>query len=171
MQNVESSSLKYEFTLVGGPKNVYSFQTVNGISYEITFKPTFYLFGEDSLFSPFTYEFSIILVNNPLDREPPADLKIPPTIAAIFAEFFKNAPQTVIVYICDSSDGRQLFRKRKFDRWFEYYKGAFIKIDTSFDEADGTNYPVSLILKGNNPFRDQVVTQFFSIIDSFNQTK
>ncbi len=171
MQKEELSSPNYEFRFIGGSKNSYTFQTINQVTYEIVFKPTPYLFGESAIFSYFTYEFSIILVNNPMDREPPVDLKIPPTIAAIFTDFFNNAADTVVIYICDSSDGRQVFRKRKFDRWFEHYKYSFIKIDSSFDEADGTHYPVSLILKERNPFRNEICAQFMNIVGGFNQNK
>lgn len=172
MRREESQYLGYSFEFNGGIKNVYSFQTVLGCDYNITFKPTPYLFGENAVFSYFTYEFSIVLAKNPMDKEPPVDLKIPPTIAAIFSDFFNKTFYTVVVYICDSSDGRQIFRKRKFDRWFEYYKGdSFIKIDASFDETDGNNYPVSLILKERNPFRNEICTQFMNIVGGFNEAK
>ena len=172
MQKEESSFQGYSFEYEGGINNAYTFQTGSKISYSITFKPTFYLFGEDSIFSQNTFEFSILVLANPTDKTPPLDKAIPPTIAAIFKDFYENAPETIAIYICDSSDGRQLLRRRKFDDWFEYYKGElFIKIDSGFKEIDGSEYPVSLIIKGTNPFRTQIFDEFLNVVDKYNTGK
>lgn len=172
MQKEESLFQGYNFEYKGGINNAYTFQTENRISYSITFKPTFYLFGEDSILSPNTFEFSILVLVNPTDKTPPLDKAIPPTIASIFKDFYENAPETIAIYICDSSDGRQLLRKRKFDDWFDYYKGElFVKIDSGFKETDGTQYPVSLIIKETNPFRTQIFEEFLKVIKGYNTDK
>jgi len=172
MQKEESSFQAYDFEYKGGANNAYTFQTGNGISYSITFKPTFYLFGEDSVFSKNTFEFSIIILINPTEKTPPLDNAIPPTIPSIFKDCYENAPETTAIYICDSSDGRQLLRKRKFDDWFEYYKGQlFIKIDSGFKETDGTQYPVSLIIKESHPFRTQIFDEFLNVVNGYNAGK
>jgi hypothetical protein len=172
MQKEESLFQAYDFEYKGGDNNVYTFQTGNGISYSITFKPTFYLFGEDSAFSQNTFEFSILVLINPTETTPPLDKAIPPTIASIFKDFYENATETIAIYICDSSDGRQLLRKRKFDDWFEYYKGQlFIKIDSGFKETDGTQYPVSLIIKETHPLRTQIFEEFLDVVNGYNTGK
>jgi hypothetical protein len=172
MQKEESSFQAYDFEYKGGDNNDYTFQTGNGISYSITFKPTFYLFGEDSVFSKNTFEFSIIILINPTEKTPPLDKAIPPTIASIFKDFYENAPETIAIYICDSLDGRQFLRKRKFDDWFQYYKGKlFIKIDSGFKETDGTQYPVSLIIKETHPFRTQIFDEFLNVVNGYNADK
>ena len=172
MQKEESLFQAYNFDYKGGQNNGYTFQTVAGISYLITFKPTTYLFGEESIFSPNTFEFSIIVLMNSTGKNPPLDKAIPPTIAAIFADFYENATDTIAIYICDSSDERQLLRKRKFDQWFEFYKGQlFVKIDAGFKENDGSIYPVSLIIKENNPFRTQIFDEFLNVINGYNVGK
>ena len=172
MQKKEFSSPKYEYSFVGGEKNTFSFQTINRFTYDVTFKPTPYLFDEGSVYSHYTYEFSIILVSNTLEQNPPFDPKIPPTIAAIFTDFYENAVDTITIYICDSSDGRQMTRRRKFDKWFDYFKGeSFIKIDAKFKESDGTQYPVSLIIKESNPFRTQIFDEFLNVVSGYNAGK
>jgi Family of unknown function (DUF6169) len=172
MQKEESLFQAYNFEYEGGVNNAYTFQTESKISYSITFKPTFYLFGKDSVFSQNTFEFSILVVTNPTNKTPPLDKSISPTIASIFKDFYENAPETIAIYICDSSDGRQLLRKRKFNDWFEYYKGeTFVKIDSGFKETDGTEYPVSLIIKGTNPFRTQIFDEFLNVVNGYSADK
>ena len=172
MQKKESSFQAYDFDYKGGQNNGYTFQTVAGISYLITFKPTTYLFGEESIFSLNTFEFSIIVLLNSTGKNPPLEKAISPTIAEIFKDFYENAPDTIAIYICDSSDRRQLLRKRKFDEWFEFYKGQlFVKIDAGFKEDDGSVYPVSLIIKEQNPFRVQIFDEFLNVINGYNVGK
>ena len=172
MQKKESSFQAYDFDYKGGQNNGYTFQTVAGISYLITFKPTTYLFGEESIFSLNTFEFSIIVLLNSTGKNPPLEKAISPTIAEIFKDFYENAPDTIAIYICDSSDRRQLLRKRKFDEWFEFYKGQlFVKIDAGFKEDDGSVYPVSLIIKEHNPFRAQIFDEFLNVINGYNVGK
>jgi hypothetical protein len=171
MQKKESLSQNYEFSFLGGEKNSFTFQTLNGDTYEILFKPTPYLFNENSIYSQNTYEFSIILASNPSNNNPPTDLKIPATIAKIFSYFFDNSDDTVTIYICDSSDGRQLARQRKFDHWYSYYNNIFVKIDAKFEEIDGTIIPVSLIIKESNPFRTQIFDEFLNVVHGYNSDK
>jgi chorismate synthase len=157
---------------LGGIKNGYSFTTSNTITYEVTFKPTPYLFGEDSTFSLNTFEFSLLVSANALTKSLPFDKAIAPTIAAIFVDFYSKAEDTIAIYICDSSDGRQLLRQRKFNDWFEIYKKeTFIKIDSGFVESNGTFYPVSLIIKNKNPHRVQIFEAFLNVIDGYNADK
>lgn len=168
MQKEESLFQGYNFECKGGINNAYTFQTENRISYSITFKPTFSLFGEDSILSPNTFEFSILVLVNPTDKTPPLDK----AIASIFKDFYENAPETIAIYICDSSDGRQLLRKRKFDDWFDYYQGElFVKIDSGFKETDGTQYIISLIIKETNPFRTQIFEEFLDVVRGYNVGK
>ncbi len=173
MRNEESLSPNspYVFDFIGGHNNSYTFKTINKITYEVTFKPTTYLFGEESIFSQQTFEFSIILVDNPANFVP-LDKSVAPTVVAVFIDFYENAKDTIAIYICDSSDGKQILRQRKFNDWFEIYRQAsFIKIDSGFVESDGTFYPVSLIIKEQNPYRVQIFEQFLNVIDGYNATK
>lgn len=162
----------YEFYFKGGEKNIYTFLTTSNIVYEIHFKPTQYLFGEDSDFSKTTFEFTIIVVDNPSIHTPKFDARTSKTIAAIFNNFFSNSPNNVIIYICDSSDNRQMIRKLKFDRWFEIFKGSeYIKIDYSLIDIDKIVYPISLIIKRTNPLAAKISSEFIEILSVYNEGK
>lgn len=109
---------QYEFELEDENQNLYSFQTSNGALYNVRFKPSPYVFGEESIFAPYLYELIVELAGNEL---PPKgkDKLMPFTVYAIFLDFYKrNGEANICLYICDSSDGRQMVRARKFVYWF-----------------------------------------------------
>ncbi|GAB2562196.1 DUF6169 family protein [Spirosoma areae] len=62
------------------------------------------------------FEMVIAVADNPTGKRIPADPLTEPTILAIFHDFFRSS-EHVIIYICDSSDGREKARFRKFTSW------------------------------------------------------
>ncbi len=158
---------QYDYLFVGGLFNSYVFQTRHGITYEVTFKASGYLFEEYNLLQENTFEFSVLVADNPMDRTPPSDKLIPATIASIFRDFFKSRDQ-IVVYICDTSDGRASVRNRKFNQWFDWYKGTtFLKIDMQLgqDEA-GQTYFTAMILRTDHPKIGEVVSTFRDFVTS-----
>ncbi len=70
----------------------------------------------------------------------------------ILQDFFKNE-NYILGYTCDVSDGREMARKRLFNRWFEEANdGTLKKFDFQTD-----NIFVSLILNKNYFAIDQAV--------------
>ena len=164
--------MNYEFEFIGGSQNSYTFQTVNLIIYEIKFTPTPYLFGENSPFASHVYEFSIIVADNPTDTNPAFDDRTSPTIAAIFTAFYERSNELIIIYICDSSDGRQLIRQRKFNYWFYFFvQEDFVKYDDTIHDIGGESYPVTIILKEQNPYKIQIISDFITAISGYNSEK
>jgi hypothetical protein len=91
----------------------------------------------------------------------PSDSKIPETISLLIKDFFNKNSRNTILYICDSSDSRQAARKRKFDKWVEYFKGdEFIKVDSEIFDGDNNKIYSSLIIKTENPFFSEVIKYF-----------
>ena len=78
---------KYDFLFVGGERNTYAFTTDLLIIYEIQFKPTPYLFGENFVLSDEIVELVIKVADNPTGRRPPLDALIAPTVAAVIGDF------------------------------------------------------------------------------------
>ena len=69
------------------------------------------------------------------------------TIVAILKEFLLKHDSNIALYICDSSDGRQDLRKRKFDQW--YYKdqgNTFTKMNEAMRVSQGNLYFITIIL-------------------------
>lgn len=90
----------------------YLFATDNDIIYDVSF-------AEDNPIGDVdTFQFSVMSTNH--DR-PPFDPYVKQTILSILEEFF-NRNASVILYVCDTSDSRQILRSRHFQRWFEGYE-------------------------------------------------
>lgn len=165
MQNEEQRSLKHDFTFGGGPTNSYYFVNGVGITYEVMFKPSAYLFPDYPAFNSDVYEFVIRVEENILDINSPPDSLVPPTIAAIFQDFFKREG-AVVVYICDSSDGRQAVRFRKFNSWYSYFEGKgtpLMKIDLEFEDKAISVY-TSLILQAKHPLLQYIIVAYQQLV-------
>jgi len=157
--------MNYPFYFAGGFDNVYAFETDLGISYEVKFKPSDYLLGDvKTEYSDYLFEFVIQLVYNPLKRNPPLDKLVSTTIAAIIEDFYFKKNKSVCIYICDSSDGRQSLRKRKFDEWFYSHENiGVIKYDQIITDSAGNSYPLSVILRKDNPYFMEIILAFSNI--------
>jgi hypothetical protein len=170
MKKEEPQLSCYDFTFVGLENNSYIFETFSKITYEIQFRHTPYLFSKDFIFSEFTYEFVISVSENAFHGRPPFDVLTSKTIANIFEDFYRKYDETVTIYVCDSSDNRQMVRHRKFNIWFEEFNDdKFLKIDVIFKDEQGSRFPSSLILKKDNPFRTQIFDEYVKVSDSFNK--
>jgi hypothetical protein len=79
----------------------------------------------------------------------------------LFQQFFKEK-QNVVIYVCDSSDDRELARKKKFDFWYwKYNDGTILKVDGIALIAGMQIYNSLLVHKDN--------LQAAKIIQSFHQ--
>jgi Family of unknown function (DUF6169) len=168
MQNEEHLLLpKYDVEFAGGKFNSYFFQTESEIVYEVTFKPSSYIFEENASFNDQTFEFSVMPIENPRNVNPPLDKRIPNTLASIFFDFFQQH-ERIVVYVCDTSDMRASARFRKFNQWFDWYKGtAFMKVDMQMGrDSSGEIYFTSLIMRLENPCADEIVAAFRKLIIS-----
>ncbi len=146
---------------------ISSFQTNNGLIYEVVFKPSGYIFDESAPFYNNVFEFAILVAENPSGKNPPLDKLIPNTIAGIFDDFFKKS-ERVVIYICETSDYRASARNRKFNQWFDWYKGTdFMKIDMQMgQDVNGQNYFASMIVRIDNPLIGEIVVAFRDFIMS-----
>lgn len=107
----------YEYSFIGDPFNSYFFTTLDTITYEIKFIPSTEYFSAYPDLESDAFEMTISIADNPIGNRLPSDKRTAPTIFAIFEDFFLPKTQ-IIVFICDSSDGRAKARHRKFGLWF-----------------------------------------------------
>jgi hypothetical protein len=162
----------YDFEKVDSEENIYLFDTDFELSYEIIFKHTPYLFSSDKPYSDDTYEFSIIVIENPNHASPPFDNRIGSTIARIFDEFYKKNGNTVSLYICASHDNRQKVRYRKFNSWFATFNSSkYVKIDASITDLSKNEFPISIIVSSDNPYKKSISSDFYDVIDNFQNNK
>ena len=102
----------------------------------------------------------ISVADNPTSGRIPSDRRVGPTIALIFNAFMQHDKQAII-FVCDSSDGRQKVRSRKFSTWFQNRQTGtdMGKIDRLIIDGDRLIY-LSLILFQHHP-------QFKTVVDVF----
>ncbi|MFN3851857.1 MAG: DUF6169 family protein [Spirosomataceae bacterium] len=171
MQKEEHQLLLYDFIFTGGENNIYVFETDKGIVYNVKFKPTDYFFPAGSLYNKHTFEFIIEVVINPSGRNPPQDKLTPSTISAIFEDFYRRNDRTITIYICDSSDSRQEARMKKFTIWYDAFNfdSRYFKIDIKLKDKVGIVYPISILLRTDNPHRLEIIEQFDKVISGYNK--
>ena len=88
-----------------------------------------------------------------------ADERTGLTIVEIVKQFLEGL-ENAVVYVCDNSDGRELFRKKKFDRWFRKYDdGTVIKVDGYIAVPHFNIYNAILIHK-DNPKKNRFIEVF-----------
>ena len=137
--------------------------------YEIKFKPSNYLLNTDNFNDQLIFEFVIEVLYKPVNIALTLDKQIGPTINIIFLEFYLLFNESVTVYICDSADGKQFIRKRKFDHWFEEFNdNSFVKFDDILVDKNKNEFPIAFIIKKSNP-NFQKITQGF--LQTLNDSK
>jgi hypothetical protein len=173
MSEEEHQSSRYNFDFAGGEVNSYLFITSQRITYEIQFKPTPYLFGEEFVLADEIVELVIKVADNPTDRRPPFDVLIAPTVAAIIDDFYQKSSLTVTIFICDTADRKHEARWRKFNRWYNYFAASdYMRIDDAFrDKEQGLLYHCALIVKRHNPYIAEVGLAFIKLMADFTVGK
>lgn len=159
--------------LSGKNDNEYTFDTASQVAYEVVFKPSPYLFDEGSAFSRHVVELVIRISKDSVNQRPGLDKLVAPTIASIITDYYQIRHETVALYICDSSDGKQAARKRKFDDWFRYFnQDDFLKHDLPItDLNDGVTYYNAIILRVDNSYRDEIIAEFEAVFGRYNDPK
>ncbi len=134
----------------------YFFTTERGKDYHVYFVQ----YGEPSMTYGALFTFNIATD----DVTPhPVDIRIAHTVVAILAEFFETDVNSAII-VCDNSDQKEEKRFRLFDRWYQHFN---IKNVLKYDSSVITPYYnlfVSLFLREDNPFRDNVVKEYYRMI-------
>ena len=156
----------YPFRFIGGKSNSYLFDSDSGVTYEIKFVPSGYLWETAPFFKDYTFEFIIAILEKNTGKNPPLDKRIPITIGLIFEDFFQN-DKNIAIYICDSSDNKQAIRFRKFNDWFVSLKNrAYVKMDLQIPDEKEVYIYTSLIMRGDNPNLSSIMIEFKAITDS-----
>ncbi|MEC5164744.1 intracellular sulfur oxidation DsrE/DsrF family protein [Flavobacterium sp. PL11] len=154
--------MQYNFEFIGGKNNSYVIVTKSDVVYEIKFKPSSYLSNLNFLDNNLIFEFVIEVLYKPENIALTLDKFLAPTINIIFIDFYDSKNNGITVYICDSSDGKQWVRKRKFDQWFEAFKdSSFVKFDDVLIDKEENEFPISFILKNDNPSFIQIYKDFY----------
>ncbi|WP_219286669.1 DUF6169 family protein [Arthrospiribacter ruber] len=152
----------------------YSFETDKGVPYII------YL--EKSSFAPpygdFLYDFSFSPHFPKKEREREQngfDPKICQTIICFLEDLFDQDSRNSVVFTCDSSDGREVCRKRLFDKWYEgsSFK-RFEKLDFKLvNTGDDYSIPIyiTILTLLDNPHLEELNNFANSNMEDFESNK
>lgn len=162
----------YNYEFLAGINNSYVIVTKSDVIYEIKFKPSTYIVDIENQDENSIFEFVIEVLFKPNNVALTLDKFLAPTINQIFKDFYNLNNDSVTIYICDSSDGKQFIRKRKFDYWFsEFNDNTFVKFDDVLLDNERNNFPISFILKKNNPNFLKILNNFLNFISENNNDK
>lgn len=126
------------------PKDYSAFFTTdNNLHYIVSFD------ADDASLSLVCYQLVIVNVDN---RPSPRDHKLRDTIIAIVKEFF-HSNNEVMLYICETGDGRQAMRNRLFQYWYSQdgQRDGFTYLSASIKDDEGVINYATLIMRNDNP--------------------
>ncbi len=103
------------------------------------------------------YQVTIRKVNQ---AEGSYDPLVRDTMLSIIEEFFESN-QSVLLYICDKSDGRQQARNMLFLRWLrDYDTSGRYRISTCNVVVEGEMWYTAIIVRVDNPLCDTVTAEY-----------
>lgn len=147
----ERINLTSPYKVISAGEGVVRFITDHALVYEAGFIEDYSLVEEDG------YQFYLKEITG---KSAAADPKIMQTIWAVFEEFFAQN-ESVVLYICDITDGHQAARARIFAKWFHAFehedKYTFIDGNVTFEEV---TYFAAAIIAKSNPRHDEYVEAF-----------
>lgn len=149
----------YEISLNNGD---FDFTTDSGTRYSVSFLEDVPLGGCD------TYQFGF---RKREDTHSGYDVHVKDTLIAIIEQFFAEN-SNVLLYICDTSDGREAKRNRLFVRWFEEFAtpDRFI-METANATVEGQGFYAAIIVERTNPLLEAIVCDFKQTAESLTDGK
>ena len=146
----------YRITIV--QHNYFEFTTVAGTRYACYFLSYSEYFKEFKEVAGSIFSFNVDVLER-RGKGTAFDERTGFTIVEIIKRFLQSLGNAV-VYVCDTSDGRELLRKRKFDLWFRKYDdGTIIKVDGHIAVPNFNIYNAILIHK-DNPKKNRFIEVF-----------
>lgn len=130
----------------------FIFQTDSGIHYRVSFDKEDIVLGG-------CYTYQLILQNVEHQRTP-HDPKVEATVLAIIDEFFLSNTE-ILLYVCDTSDGKEGGRSRLFLRWFyKHAEPGRFTIRTANAEVEGETIYMAIIVENRNPKVKEIAADF-----------
>lgn len=131
------------------------FVTDFGVEYQINFMPDYTLWEENA------YQF--VIINKNL-KSSPNDSKLKDTLIYIVENFFEEN-KNILLYICETGDGKQAARSKLFLRWFANYHRSsdYIFKSTEIVSEEERNF-AAVILRKDNPDHIGIINDFNEMI-------
>ena len=138
----------------------FMFETKHGVVYSAGFMQ------DVSFLSEGVYQFYLVnLSGKTIGR----DDDISETVRVVIEEFFTHK-EVVMLYICDTADGRQASRDRLFRAWFySFEESESYTLHTEGMMIDNVRYLSSVLLRKDHPLYMKVLSAFHNFITEHNQ--
>lgn len=154
-----NSNSPYKVVMSNGD---YDFVTVDGIRYSASFLEDVPLGGCD------TFQFGF---RKKEDAHANYDANVKATLLAIINQFFAEN-EDVLLYICDTSDGREAKRNRLFLRWFEEFANPeLFTIRSASATIEGQGFYAAIIVENSNPKLEAIISDFNRSAESLTAGK
>lgn len=130
-----------------------------GVRYIIGFVPDVFIINECGYY--------LYVVNE--DDSAQQDSLVGDTIRAIVTNFFLNASQSVMLYICDVTDGKQALRSRLFRTWFStsHQSNDYTLEIYNNTNSDGVEFFYGLLLRKDNPNYETIINAFYEFLSEY----
>ena len=157
---VEKINLRAPYRVRQVDDGVFAFTTKHGISYTASF------LADVSFYDEGVYQFFLTKTSSKKGRK---DDDISETVRVIIEEFFAQE-EVVMLYICDTADGRQASRDRLFRAWFySFEESDSYTLHTEGMMIDNVRYLSSILLRQDHPLYMNVLGAFHHFITEHNQ--
>ena len=158
--SAEKINLRAPYRVMQVDDGVFAFTTKHGISYTASF------LADVSFYDEGVYQFFLTKTSSKKGRK---DDDISETVKVIIEEFFAHE-EAVMLYICDTADGRQASRDRLFRAWFySFEESESYTLHTEGMMIDNVRYLSSILLRKNHPLYLQVLGAFQNFTIEHNQ--
>lgn len=142
-------------------KKGYQFITDAGVIIEVEFVYEDVLLPGENVYQ--------LVISNVNHRSSPRDRKVKDTIIAIVNQFFIEH-NLVMLYICETGDGKQSQRSRLFEYWFSTFRmqANFTFHSTTVKDDEGVINYAALIVRNDHPRLAIVVNKFVETAQILN---
>lgn len=140
----------------------YEFVTADGVRYSASFLEDTPMGGCE------TYQFGF---RKKEDSHVSYDSNVKETLLTIIKQFFIEN-DNVLLYICDTSDGREAKRNRLFIRWFEEFANpAQFTMRAASAVVEGQGFYAAIIVENSNPRLEAILADFNRSAESLTAGK
>ena len=123
---------------------------------------------DDTIWDSGAYQF---LITNLSNSASPNDSKLKLTILYILDSFFK-VNNDILLYICETGDGKQAMRNRLFIRWFQQYSEHHLYYFKTLEiQAEGIMNFAAIIVRFDNPKINEIIQEFDMIANTLGDTQ
>ena len=158
--SAEAINTRSPYKVLKEDDNIFIFKTKYGIVYSAGFMQ------DTSFMNDGVYQFFLINKSRKKGRR---DEDIYETVRVIIEEFFAQK-ETIMLYICDTTDGRQASRDRMFRAWFHsYVESASYSMYTESMVIDQVRYYSSILMRKDHPKLITVLSSFTNFFKGHTQ--